>query len=54
MKSMKAFEARTIAEERTSIVLELVRLGQNALEDIARICRMTLEQVQDLAATLQH
>ena len=53
MKSLDAFKARSIAEERTSIALGFIKLGQNALEDIARICHMTLEQVQELAASVK-
>ena len=65
MKSLDAFEARitattearvtAMAEARVSknIALELLKLGQNALEDIARICHMSLEQVQELAASIK-
>ncbi len=46
-------KAEGMAKERKNIALSLVQLGQVALEDIARICSMTLQQVQDLAATLK-
>ena len=38
-----------VAKERESIALSLLRLGQNAIEDIAKVCNLTLQQVQELA-----
>ena len=45
-------EANFRAEERQNIALSLLKLGQNALEDIAKVCNMTLQQVQELAKTI--
>ncbi len=57
MKSLDAIreygEREGMAKERKNIALGFIQLGQVALEDIARICSMTLQQVQDLAATLK-
>lgn len=36
-----------------SIALSLIRRGKDALEEIAELCHMTLEQVQNLAATVK-
>ena len=61
MKSLEAFEKNIVAEDEArgearaynNIAIEFIKLGQNTLEDIARICHMTLEQVQALAASLK-
>ena len=45
-------EANFRAEERQNIALSLLKLGQNALEDIAKVCNRTLQQVQELAKTI--
>ncbi len=41
------------SEARDNIALALIKLGKNALEDIAKVCHMTLEQVQTLADSLK-
>ena len=46
-------EAKGEAKAANSIALALIRLGQNALEDIAKVCNLSLQQVQELAATIQ-
>ena len=38
------------AEERTSIAQNFIRLGTVALDEIAKACGLTLQQVQELAA----
>ena len=57
MKSLDAFEARieAMTESRviTTIAVNLLKAGKFALEDIADACGMTLQQVQELAATIQ-
>ena len=57
MKSLDAFEARieAMTESRviTTIAVNLLKAGKLALEDIADACGMTLQQVQELAATIQ-
>ena len=56
MKSIDKIRAEaTAATEnrmRKNFALDLIRLGKNALDDIAQVCHMTLEQVQELAATV--
>ena len=59
-EAMKAWEKmqQDIAEEtkdemRHEFALALLRAGQNTLEVIADVCRMTVEQVEELAATLK-
>ena len=53
IEAMKAYER---AHERAStyedVARDLIRLGQNALEDIANVCHLTLEQVKNLAAAI--
>ena len=41
-----------LSEARNNIALALISLGQIALEDIAKVCNLTLQQVQNLAATV--
>ena len=41
------------SEAQGNIALALIQLGKIALEDIAKCCHMTLEQVQELAATVK-
>lgn len=40
------------AEMQDNIAIALISLGQIALEDIAKVCNLTLQQVQNLAATV--
>ena len=40
-------------EVRRQIALALIQDGLYTFDDIARICSMTLQQVQELAATLK-
>ena len=54
MKSLDAFGARIIAEKRTRIALKLLKLGKCSLADIADACELPLEQVQELANSLNH
>ena len=42
-----------IAEERRNIALALIQDGIYTFEDIARICSMTLQQVQELATSVK-
>ena len=55
MKSWEIREEQVRADEQAAtyenVAVDLLRLGQNALEDIAKVCHMTLQQVQELAAT---
>lgn len=53
MKSMQAYKARTEGMVYNNVALELVKLGQVAIDDIARICHMTLQQVQELAESIK-
>ena len=48
-------EATAATENRTykNVALDLIRLGKNALDDIAQVCHLTLEQVQEHAATVK-
>jgi len=41
-----------LSEARNNIALALISLGQIALEDIAKVCNLTLQQVQNLAANV--
>lgn len=53
IEAMKAYErAEGKAEMQKSIATDLIRLGRVALEDIAKVCHLTLEQVKNLAATV--
>ena len=45
-------EAKGEAKAQESIATSLIRLGKLALEDIANVCHLTLEQVKNLAATV--
>lgn len=57
MKSWQARAEEVRADERAvtyeNVALSLIRLGKNALEDIAKCCHLTLERVQELAATVK-
>lgn len=59
-KAMESWEKRAEqvrADEQAatyeSVAQDLLRLGKNALEDIAKVCHMTLEQVKALAVTVE-
>ena len=57
MKSWQERAEEVRADERAvtyeNVALSLIRLGKNALEDIAKCCHLTLERVKELAATVQ-
>ena len=53
IEAMKEYErAEGKAEMQKSIATGLIKLGQIAFEDIAKVCHLTLEQVKNLAATV--
>lgn len=43
-----------VIETSRNIAVNLIKLGQNALEDIAKVCGLTLKQVQELAAEVKN
>ncbi|MBQ3446905.1 MAG: PD-(D/E)XK nuclease family transposase [Synergistaceae bacterium] len=56
-KAIDKLKADVREDERAityeNVARDLLRLGRNALEDIAKVCHMTLEQVQALADTVK-
>ena len=40
------------AEMQDNVALALIKLGKNALEDIAKVCHLSLDRVNELAATV--
>ena len=57
MKSLEAFKRITMAEEEArvynNVAISLIKDGLYALNKIAELCHMTLEQVQELAASVK-
>ena len=65
MKSLDAFEARitattearvkamTEASVYNNVAVKLLKAGKLALEEIADTCEMSLQQVQELAASIK-
>ncbi len=52
MKAIAEMKAKERADACENIALGFIKLGKNTLEDIAKVCNLTLEQVKNLAATV--
>ena len=52
MKAIAEMKAKERADTCENIALSLIKLGNMAFEDIAKICHLTLDRVRELAETV--